>query len=128
MIKKILLPVLVSMAVTGCMVKPDQDKMGPYPYNYEFIVKNYIENAYFDPYSLRRVSLSMPLQGNLFFQQGWLVCLKANAKNRMGGYAGFKANALLINRGKVVQTMKEASLCKKPKIIYYAWPEMDAGK
>lgn len=46
----------------------------------------------------------------------------------MGGYTGFKANALLINRGKVVKTMKEAPLCQKPEVIYDAWPEMDAGK
>jgi len=116
------------MIVSGCMVKPDQDQIGPYPDNYKSIVKDYIEKAYFDPYSLRRVSLSKPLQGHLFFQQGWLVCLEANAKNRMGGYTGFKANALLINRGTVVQTMKEAPLCQKTEAIYDAWPEMDSGK
>ena len=117
----------IAILLQGCAVTPDLRQIGPYPANYKSIIKDYAEKAFFDPYTMRSVSLSSPVEGHLFFQQGWITCLRANAKNRMGGYTGLKSTAILINNGRVVQTMSEAPLCNDPRIQYEPWPEMDAG-
>lgn len=88
--KKAIYPALISVLLTGCMVKPDQDQIGPYPYGYTETLKSYVKKHYFDPYSMRDVAHSTPIQGHLYFKQGWLVCIEANAKNRMGAYTGLK--------------------------------------
>ena len=110
--------------VSGC-VTPDPDAIGPYPYDYKETIKAHVLRSYFDPYTIRNVSVSEPRQGHLLFQQGWIVCLEANAKNRMGGYTGLQRTAYLINRGKVVQTASQAALCDDARISYTPWPELE---
>ena len=114
--------------VSGCAVTPNPEAIGPYPQDYKEILKTHILRTYFDPYSLRSVSVSQPIQGHLYFQQGWIVCLEVNAKNRMGGYIGLQRTAYLLNRGTVVQTMEEAQLCDNVQVSYSPWPELEQMK
>jgi hypothetical protein len=109
----------------GCSSIADQDAIGPYPSDYQETIKSHVMNSYFDPYTLRSVSVTEPKQGYLTFKQGWLVCLELNAKNRMGAYVGIQRTAYLINRDKVVRVMKEAPLCNDEKLIYIKWPELE---
>jgi hypothetical protein len=37
----------------------------------------------------------------------WIVCVRANAKNRMGGFTGKKVFAVFIQNGKVIDTKEE---------------------
>lgn len=108
---------------SGCM-NANPTAIGPYPETYKAAVKSYIEKQYYDPYSMRSVAISEPQQGHLYFQQGWVVCLQANAKNRFGAYVGRRVTALLINNNTVTQDMVDAPLCKN--VFLKPWPEMEA--
>jgi hypothetical protein len=127
--KRIILGAVVfAVVVSGCAIKPNPEEIGPYPSNYKEMLKAHVLRTYFDPYSLRSVSVSQPIQGHLFFQQGWVVCLESNAKNRMGGYAGLQRTAYLLNRNAVVQTMEKATLCDDARVSYSPWPELEQMK
>jgi hypothetical protein len=112
----------MALALAGC-VTPNAEQIGPFPNNYKQAVEAYVKESFFDPYSMRDVALSAPQTGHLYFQQGWVVCLQANAKNRMGGYTGMKRTALLINNGKVQQSMPDAPFCQGVSVT--PWPEME---
>jgi len=103
---------LVLIGLSGC-VTLDPEAIGPYPSGWKKIVISYAKDTFYDPGSIRDAEISSPQTGHLFFQQGWIVCLKANAKNRMGGYAGRQTTALLLNNGHVVNTMQGAPLCNQ---------------
>lgn len=113
------------LILTGCAVTPNQNEIGPYPASYEKIVKTHILRTFFDPYSIRSASISEPVQGHLLFQQGYIVCVELNAKNRMGGYIGLQKTAYLLNRDTVVQTMTKAPLCNSPQLNFSPWPELE---
>lgn len=78
--------------------------------------------TFYDPYSIRSVSVSTPIEGHIFFQRGWITCLKANAKNRMGGYTGLQSTAYLIHQGEVINVQENSDLCEESQVIYYPWP------
>ena len=117
---KTLIAISGILAIAGCMTVGPVE-IGPYPTNYRNIVKAHIERSFFDPYSLRNVSIAGPLKGPL----GWIVCLEANAKNRMGGYTGLQRTSFVINSGKVVDTLtlKSPLLCQG--MAFTRWPEME---
>ena len=114
----------MALVVGGCATR-DPEKIGPYPSDYEQILIRHIEQSFFDPYSMRGVKISTPQAGHLFFQQGWIVCIEANAKNRMGAYVGVAQHAFLINSGSVVNSAKNPPLCKEMFLL--PWLEMDSG-
>jgi hypothetical protein len=114
--------------ISGCAVTPSREAIGPYPNNSRAIIKAHVMRTYFDPYSIRSASVSQTIEGHLYFQQGWLVCLESNAKNRMGGYVGIQRTAYLINRGSIVQTMEKAPLCDDPQFFYSPWSELEQLK
>jgi hypothetical protein len=120
--------VLLAVLISGCAVTPNPEAIGPYPSDYKETIKAHVLRTYFDPYSVRSASVSQPIQGHLFFQQGWIACLEANAKNRMGGYIGVQRTAYLLNRGSVVQTMEKAPLCNNPQVNFSPWPELEQIK
>lgn len=128
MSKRVLLGTGVVFLLASCAVTPNPDAIGPYPSNFKESLKAHVLRTYFDPYSIRSVSVSEPIQGHLYFQQGWLVCLESNAKNRMGGYIGLQRTAYLFNRGSIVQTMDKAGLCDNAKLGYSPWPELEQMK
>lgn len=121
----LLVALVVATLQIGCTITPDPEEIGPYPTRYKQIIKQEVLTTYYDPYSVRSVAITSPRRGHIFFQQGWIVCLKANAKNRMGGYVGLKKTAYLINRGEVVKTSVGASMCDSPKLNYTPWPELE---
>jgi hypothetical protein len=104
-------------ALTGC-VSANPEAIGPFPLESEKLVRDQVRQSFFDPYSIRDARISVPEQGHLFFQQGWIVCLEANAKNRMGGYTGLKRTAFLIHNNQIVNTVSDAPLCTSPNLIY----------
>jgi len=126
--KNLLGAALLSVLISGCAVTPNPEAIGPYPSDYREIIKSHVLRTFFDPYSIRSASVSQPIQGHLLFQQGWIVCLEANAKNRMGAYIGVQRTAYLLNRGSVVQTMNKAPLCNNPQVNFAPWPELEQIK
>lgn len=108
---KLLLFGLVVLGACAPQYESDPSKAGPNPVAYRTIVAKYIRSTFFDPYSIRDASISEPITGRMYNQQGWLVCILANAKNRMGAYVGRKATAVLIFDGRVVDSDPEPDVC-----------------
>ena len=80
----------------------------PPPANYREIIAAHVRETFFDPYTVRDAAIAPPKTGQLSrtdaiaIERGWIVCVKANARNRMGGYIGNRPTAYLIRGGKVV--------------------------
>jgi hypothetical protein len=120
MLRTCLSAALAAATLSGC-VTASSEAIGPYPTNWEQALRDTIRKTFFDPYSIRDARATSPQTGHLFFQQGWVVCFEANAKNRMGGYTGLKRTAYLLNNGQVVNSMTDAPLCNSPGLHYTAF-------
>jgi len=85
----------------------DASEVGPYPANYREIAVRYLRQTLLDPYTVRDAQISKPKMGKLFTdtmgvsEAGWLVCFRANAKNRMGAYTGITDMVLAIRGNEV---------------------------
>jgi hypothetical protein len=120
------LPVLiVCLMLTGCAAKYNAEEAGPPPADAKAIVKQYIKDSFFDPYSLRDVSITSAIPGTLAFQSGYLLCLECNGKNRMGGYIGKNRQAILIRHDKVIATHENSQFCYTYNFDFRPWPEME---
>lgn len=115
---KVAMVVASVSALTGCQTAPapaavsGRTDPGPYPSNLSQIMSQYVRTSFFDPYSIADTALSVPQAGTLPYSakgSGWIVCLRSNAKNRMGGYTGLKESAYLIQDGSVVDGLGEYS-------------------
>lgn len=99
--------VLLAIALLGCVTSQPQVNE-PAPANYREIIARHVRESFLDPYSIRDASIAPPKPGQLSrsdaiaVEQGWIVCFKANAKNRVGGYTGLKTTAYLIRGGIVI--------------------------
>lgn len=106
--------------------------VGDYPENYREIVKNAVRSTFFDPYSLRDVSVSRPVCGQVVEKYGWVVCLRANGKNKFGAYTGLSGTAFIINHGKVIGVEGGSfgdMVCFNSdfNFKYSSWPELVRG-
>ena len=119
-----IIPIFMTAISLAACVKPDASMIGPYPKNYRLIIKDYVEKSFYDPYSLKSVSISEPASGHIMMQQGWVVCLQANAKNRMGGYTGIKFTAFLINNDSVIISDNNFQDCRN--LTYSPWKELES--
>lgn len=90
---------MAATVLAGCAattMKPASTaEAGPPPVNYRAAVAANVKETFFDPYSVRDATISAPLYATSVFdgasfvaRKGWIVCMKANSKNRMGGYVG----------------------------------------
>lgn len=100
--KYILLSGLI--ALSGCTSEQTPiatPKTAP-PSNYKSLIINNIKESFFDPYSIRDASISAPFAVNrIGHGEVWFVCVRANAKNRMGAYTGLKPTAYWFQSGKM---------------------------
>ena len=59
----------------------------------------------FDPYTVRDAGIATPKLRSSFVMtdpgEGWTVCFRANAKNRLGAYTGLSETVLLIRGDRV---------------------------
>jgi hypothetical protein len=105
----------VAALLTACLAPiPTQHQIestdvGPYPSEYQQIVKDALGKELLDPYSAVYSDWKGPQQGyagDRFtgFAFGWRVCVSVNAKNRMGGYVGARPYAFVIRNGAVVKS------------------------
>lgn len=125
MIKKFGL-LIVALSLCGCSLgPPNPQQIGRYPSNYRALIKAQMKETFYDPYSLRDVSISTPVQAHDLFSQGWLVCVQANAKNRMGGYVGLTTTGYWISRGVITDSFENEELCDRASLV--PWPEMEGG-
>lgn len=108
--KKQVLASLALALLAGCAAPPSREALaaadyGPYPENYESIVRSYVAGQLKDPESAQFQFLNMPAKG--FYgvggaKYGYVVCARINAKNGFGGYAGPKVSYFMIRDGRLI--------------------------
>ncbi|SCX00802.1 hypothetical protein DSM25558_0180 [Agrobacterium sp. DSM 25558] len=86
-------------------------------------IVEHVRNTFFDPYSIRDAEISNQLRLSSLGVD--VVCFKANAKNRMGGYIGRKAVSVRIKDGKVNSWVEEATGCSDPRLKYEPFPQLE---
>lgn len=77
-----------------------------------------------DPYSIRDAEISF-MQFNNRSGLHWL-CVKANAKNRMGGYVGRQAIEVWVRDGKLAGNVPNSPACNSSSLRWQAFPELEA--
>lgn len=76
-----------------------------------------------DPYSVRDAEISNVAT----FRDGTQgVCVKANTRNRMGGYTGRQTLAVLFNNGVFLNSFPNHPLCMRPDVTWRGFPELEA--
>jgi hypothetical protein len=125
--RRLIAGTLAAISLAGC-VPPSPEAYGPPPANYREIVAEQIRANFFDPASLQDVWISAPFQGPkvpaAVLAPGWIVCLRANGKNRLGAYAGRQQYGYVIHDGAVVQEgVGGLTGCDTAK--YDEWTEME---
>lgn len=88
------------------------DGFGPYPNNYQDIVKSYMSKRLKDPESARYSEFRAPAKDlkivdikNRVAILGYSTCVDINSKNSYGGYTRAKRYWFLIRDGKIVNTL-----------------------
>jgi|SRR5690606_31023610 len=131
---------LAGLAVAGCSASATAtppNTAPPPPVGYREAVVAEVKNTFFDPYSVRDAEISQPLYATALFdgsnivpKQSWIVCIKANAKNRMGGYTGRELVVMSIAGNKVTSAlsgrdmqMQLAAHCKEA--VWEPFPEIE---
>lgn len=77
-----------------------------------------------DPYSIRDAEISF-MQFNNRSGLHWL-CVKANAKNRMGGYVGRQAIEVWVKDGRLAGNVPNSLACNSSALKWQAFPELEA--
>jgi len=107
------LSLVAALAFTSCATMPTQEQTnatdyGPFPTDYQEIVKKYMGARLLDPYSAVYSDWTTPTPGYAGdrltgFEFGYRLCVTINAKNRMGGYVGARPHHFVIRNGSVVK-------------------------
>jgi len=102
-----ILTIIIALLILSCAGKPltyeeyNTGDFGPYPYNYEELVKDYFNQRLYDPYSAVYDFFGPPEKAKDGNKYGWKVQMRINAKNRMGGYVGYQLNHFMIKNNDI---------------------------
>lgn len=100
-----------ALLLAACITPPTTAEMqaadyGPYPADYQAIVRNYMDDYLNDNESARYKFINQPvkfttndLTKHLY---GWAACVDVNGKNQYGAYVGYKMHFFLINNGRII--------------------------
>jgi hypothetical protein len=122
-----------TLLLAGCASIDSETKAGnAYPANYREIVRDYVLSHFRDPYSIRDPFIAPPklAMGPMLLPTAgmvtpWFVCVRANAKNAFGAYAGATPTVLAVYAGRVDNAFEGpawASECSDAK--YEPFPEI----
>jgi hypothetical protein len=94
-------------ALSACVGAGDDP--GPFPDDYQEIIKSYLHDNLKDPYSVQDLSISSPNNASTWTGlaysgelTAWRSCVIYNAKNSFGGYIGIQQHTFWIRNGEVV--------------------------
>jgi hypothetical protein len=121
--------------VGGCAsagMQTGSTNSNPYPADYRKLAQDYVRSTFKDPYSIRDAQIAPPklamgpsLLPSSGFVTPWLICVKANAKNSFGAYAGPSPTVLLVYNNRVENSFENSSwswVCADVK--YEPFPEI----
>jgi hypothetical protein len=122
-----LLMFAAALALSGCVTQEQFDKVmatqRPPSAAERAAIVSAARDYFVDPYSIRDAEISSVVRLN---DQGLeAVCVKANAKNRMGGYTGRTATSVRLLKGKPMSTLENAPACAMPQMRYQRFPELE---
>ena len=84
------------------------------------MAKEYLRRSLFDPYSVRDAEIAEPKVMTSFYlldpAPGWTICVRLNAKNRMGAYTGITEDVLLVRGDRVTISSNELTKAPTPSI------------
>jgi hypothetical protein len=133
---RVLLVPVCALLLGGCLdpqtVPSGQINAAP-PVNYRQAIAEYTRTAFVDPYSIRDAAISQPFpirHGLLGQDTVWYICIRANARNRLGGYTGmnetpiaFIGNQVDVPRSDAVRNNMGATICGPAR--YEPFPEIE---
>jgi len=114
-IKKLFLTIFFIFLI-ACATKPTPEEIAKLDYGnpptaYKAAVRQYFQEVLFDPFSAyykfcnepqKTWIKESPLFGGKLLA-GWIVFVKVNAKNRLGGYVGWKTYGFLFKDDKIIR-------------------------
>lgn len=123
-ISAVMLSSTLTVFLSGC-VTMDEVALDAKPASPELrkAIVTKARDVLFDPYSVRDAEISylVDLPG-----QSDVVCVKLNAKNRMGGYTGRKVTAVYVQNGVPITAGANPRVCNNPKLNWVQFPEIEA--
>ncbi|MFK4256443.1 hypothetical protein [Agrobacterium tumefaciens] len=125
--KRLISVAVVGMVLAGCVTQEQMNKVfasqRPITAGEKAAIVSAARDYFVDPYSVRDAEISDVVKLN---DQGLeAVCVKANSKNRMGGYVGRTATSVRLLNGKPVDTLENAPSCVAPQMRYRPFPELE---
>jgi hypothetical protein len=114
--KRIIL--FLTLALASCNGRSIAD-LGPPPTDYRAQVVKEVQIVFYDPHSIQDAQISKPF----VFSSRWAVCLRARAKNRLGGYNGLNHHIFLFTGNALTSSMEiDGEVCGRPD--YAPFPEL----
>ena len=100
------------LVLSGCISAPQPTaETGPFPTRYREMAKEYLRRPLFDPYSVLDAEIAEPaMKASIYLLDpapAWTICVRLNAKNRMGAYTGISEDALLVRGDRVTISLNE---------------------
>lgn len=82
-----------------------------------------------DPYSVRDASIStVPIaSGTPLTGTTAIICVRANAKNRMGAYTGLQPTSYIFQAGRLTMTDQQYAGLTCGSVAYEPFPELEGG-
>lgn len=99
----------------------------PADYRQQIIVR--AKTEFFDPYSIRDASIATaPISGgSIITGSNAIICIKANAKNRMGGYTGMQTTSYIFKGGLITMVDQQYAALTCNPAVYEPFPELEGG-
>ena len=123
----------LAMALAGC-ASGERDYSGPettrggvsvnvFPDNYRAEILAYQRSYLNDPTGIRSAAISQPALKSVGSAERYVVCVRFNAKNATGAYAGVREHLAIFLAGKLDQMGATREQCRDA--TYEPFPELE---
>ncbi|MCK7611125.1 hypothetical protein [Roseibium sediminicola] len=120
--------VAIAFILAGCQTSAELqaaiDQAKPVPASTKTQIVDAARDYLVDPYSVRDAEISY-MQLNKHSGLHWL-CVKANSKNRLGGYAGRQAVEITVRDGKLYGYLVNSAACNNSALRWQPFPKLEA--
>lgn len=120
-----------ALLVAGCNTTsapaPTASAGADLPANYRTVILDRVRTEFVDPYSLRDAAISQPMPGTALLGSVTSICVRANAKNRLGAYTGLRATAYTFRAGQLTVSDQQYSGMTCANAVYEPFPELEAS-
>ncbi|MGB6119092.1 MAG: hypothetical protein WBF87_12810 [Mesorhizobium sp.] len=122
--------VAAALALAGCQTSEELHSAvamsQPVPPAIKAAIVAAARDTLVDPYSVRDAEISH-MMFNAKSGLHW-VCVKANSKNRMGGYTGRQALEVWVRNGQLAGNLPNSPACNLPSLRWEPFTELEALK